>query len=256
MTEYEEVVLEIKKSLQVDDDDVRRISKLPQRSPEWMTARENRITGSRIGALIGMNQYQDADSALKDLLWGSTFTGNAATRRGTRLEPHAAKSLIRKMRALHGVDVNLAIPGLIVCKSDPIFAYSPDGVLVFGDGKKVLVEIKAPFNRKPYDIIPRQYFCQVQLGMWVMGLSECLFVQYCGEGNGVADDDKTLMSTITRNDNFIQNVMLPAANKFYYERFLPLKVAILQDKGTGSKIKKYQLFLRTSLEVGTSFPKC
>lgn len=225
--------------LQVTESDVRRICQLPQRSEEWMKAREGRITGSRIGSIIGLNPYQSVDQALCDLLWGSDFKGNAATRRGTELEPRAAESLLRVIRRDQDVKAEMAVPGLIVCLKDPIFAYSPDGVILFSDGRKVLVEIKVPFNRKPYDLMPKQYYCQMQLGMYVMDLSSCLFTQYCGEGKGAHEDCKTVIEEVKRNDQFIESRMLPLARKFYNERYLPMRS---QQLNFPQKVRKGQIF--------------
>ena len=210
-------------SLQVSDEDVVRICALPQRSDEWHVARENRITGSWVGGCIGASEYDTPDSVLKCMLWGSDFKGNAATRRGTAMEPFAQASLLRISKKQHSEHAELETPGLIVCKEDPIFAYSPDGILTLEHGRKVLVEIKAPFNRKPYGVTPRQYFAQIQLGMWVTGLAECLFVEYCGEGDD--DDTKTHVKTIKRDDTYINKRLLPLARAFYFQRFLPLKIS-------------------------------
>ena len=206
-------------SLQVSDEDVVRICALPQRSDEWHVARENRITGSRVGGCIGASEYDTPDSVLKCMLWGSDFKGNAATRRGTAMEPFAQASLLRISKKQHSEHAELETPGLIVCKEDPIFAYSPDGILTLEHGRKVLVEIKAPFNRKPYGVTPRQYFAQIQLGMWVTGLA----VEYCGEGDD--DDTKTHVKTIKRDDTYINKRLLPLARAFYFQRFLPLKIS-------------------------------
>ena len=210
-------------SLQVTDEDIVRICSLPQRSDEWHVARENRITGSRVGGCIGSSEYDTPDSVLKCMLWGSDFKGNAATRRGTAMEPFAQESLLRIAKKQYSEHAELATPGLIVCKDDPIFAYSPDGILTLDHGRKVLVEIKAPFNRKPYGVTPRQYFAQIQLGMWVTSLAECLFVEYCGEGDD--DDTKTYIKTIKRDDAYINDRLLPLAREFYFQRFLPLKIS-------------------------------
>ena len=129
-------------SLSVTDEDIRRISGLPQRSDEWHQARAGRITGSRVGGCIGSSEYDTPDSILKSMLWGSEFKGNAATRRGTEMEPVAQKSVSRIIKRDRDPGAELLLPGLIVCKSDPIFAYSPDGIIVFSNGSRCLIEIK------------------------------------------------------------------------------------------------------------------
>lgn len=227
-------------TLQVNENDVRRINSAPQRSKDWFEARESRITGSRIGACIGLSGYQTPDAVLHEMLWGSTFKGNAATRRGTEMEPYAAKALLKKLRAENKEQVDLAVPGLIVCQKEPIFAYSPDGIVLYkSSSSKDLVEIKTPFNRKPYDLIPKSYFCQVQLGMYVLGLNRCLFVQYLGEGREDETEECIKVVVIPRNEKFITQRLLPEARKFYFNRFVPMK---LQQFNKSSESKPLSLF--------------
>lgn len=202
-------------------DHVRLICSHPQRSPEWFSARQHRITGSKAGAAANMNEYESQDQLLRELLW-PTFVGNRACTNGVLMEPFAAKSLLRLERRKDS-GVQLAIPGLIVSVEEPIIAYSADGVLIYSDGTRKLVEIKTPVRRKPYSTVPLMYTCQIQLGMYILNLQSCLFVVYCGAGTpGV--DDNTHVTEIPRDNNFIKNLLLPRLREFYFKRYLPLRV--------------------------------
>jgi putative phage-type endonuclease len=233
---------EIVKGLKVTEKQVRKICNFPQRTPEWHEARKHRITGSRIGSAIGMNRYQTEDQLLSEMFW-PCFKGNPATQRGTRMEKFAAESILRITRRKTGnPKIQLAIPGLIVCQKEPIFAYSPDGVIIFPNGERLLLEIKAPFNRKPYPKVPPSYYCQVQLGMYVMNLDHTIFVMYCGEGV-VGDDSQTHILKIKRNEDFIQNILLPKARKFF-QRYTLLSICF--DRGL---LKTGQVYLPRGVKV-------
>ena len=202
-------------------DHVRLICSHPQRSTEWFASRQHRITGSKAGAAANMNEYESQDQLLRELLWPS-FVGNRACANGVLMEPFAAKSLLRLERRKDS-GVELAIPGLIVSVEEPIIAYSADGVLIYSDGTRKLVEIKTPVRRKPYSTVPLMYTCQMQLGMHILNLQSCLFVVYCGAGAPGVDDD-THVTEIPRDNKFIENLLLPRLREFYFKRYLPLRV--------------------------------
>jgi putative phage-type endonuclease len=231
-------------SLSVEEDDVRMICSYAQRSTEWFASRKHRLSGSICGAAIGLCPYSTPSQLLCDLFY-RTFNGNKYTERGTRLEPFAARSFLRKQKLEHGDDTNLAIPGLIVCKDFPFLAYSADGICLTPNGKKFLVEIKAPYSKKRYATIPRQYFCQVQLGMFVLDLEKCAFVQILSDGDSEEEDDEKLDITwIPRDDKFINGTLLPRLTRFFFQRYLPLAVLFQHGhlvKGISSVPEKYKV---------------
>ena len=217
-----EMQMQIVNRLRIEGpDEVRRICDYTQRTPEWFTAREHRITGSRAGTAARMNPYESPDKLLCELMWPN-FKGNAATRNGTKCEPFAAKSLLRIVR-LADPGAHLAIPGLIVSQKESFLAYSADGVLLFSDGTKKLVEIKTPVKRKPYTSLPPMYKCQIQLGMHILNLDACVFVTYCGTGRA-GRDDETHIQEFNRDEEFISNILLPRLRNFFFGRYLPLRV--------------------------------
>jgi len=227
----------------VGDEDIRRINSAPQRSQEWHAAREGRLTGSRAGTAIGKNPYESQDDLMRSMLGFTKFAGNAATRNGTKMEPFAAASFLRIMRARYGAGCQLGIPGLIVCKAHPYIAYSADGVVILEDGTRALIEIKAPFRKKVYPMTPPMYFAQMQLGMFVLNLSACYFVVYCGSG-GHTDDSNTHIEVIPRDNKYINETLLPGLNKFYFKRFLPMYICLKHNM-----LKNGQVYLPCGVRV-------
>jgi putative phage-type endonuclease len=213
-----------------DADHVRQICNYPQRSEEWLCARKGRMTGSRMGALIGMCPYSTADRALSEFLH-STFSGNKFTAHGTLCESYALKSFTRLERSKHPkhLKIDVAVPGLIVHEKMPMFAYSADMIIIFSpNGGRRLGEIKCPYFGKAYPRIPPQYMCQMQMGMYVLGIEECEFVVYTAKGpaeRNPKEDRKTFVTRVKRDNAFIFGRMLPRALKMYFKRYLPLQVA-------------------------------
>lgn len=115
--------------------------------------REGRITGSRIGAVLGLNPYQSRKKALQEMVRQALgmepeFTGNEATRHGQAMEPEVLRLYEAHIGAMtYGGGTFMLHP------EHDFLAVTPDG-LVFDDG---MVECKAPFrgvykhwSQKPY----------------------------------------------------------------------------------------------------------
>ena len=62
---------------------------MEQLSQEWFDARKGRVTGSQIGAILGVNPWSSTKDAMRSILGQSTFTGNVATEYGSRNEENA-----------------------------------------------------------------------------------------------------------------------------------------------------------------------
>ena len=76
-----------------------------QRTPEWFKQRKGRITGSVVGAALGVNPYMTPDALIRRLvrLWHgaeSEFNGNIATEYGTLHEPIAIMDYINRLAML------------------------------------------------------------------------------------------------------------------------------------------------------------
>lgn len=139
-----------------------------QRSPEWLALRETMLTASDAATAVGANPYESANALYIKKVGGRKFSGNAATERGTLLEP-IARDLYD---ARHGKKSHEI--GLVQHPQYPWLGGSPDGVTEDG----FLIEIKCPLTRKIEAFVPKHYVAQIQLNMEILDLEECDFIQY------------------------------------------------------------------------------
>lgn len=149
-----------------------------QRTQEWHEQRKLRITGSRVGGILGLSPWQTRDDVLRAMVREfhgaeSEFKGNPATDHGNANEQRAVLAFMRET-------------GLNVEKCG-FFPYgdrmgaSPDGLT---DDVGVL-EIKVPFGLrnepkakfKPLSEQPH-YAAQVQMEMLSAGRKHAYFAQY------------------------------------------------------------------------------
>ena len=144
--------------------------KLPeQRSSEWYKMRENMITASDFGAILGHSKYDSRNSVLKKKCGlGPPFKGNKFTRWGVKYEEVATDIY----RFLHKTEV-LEF-GCIPHPKHSFLGASPDGITPDG----VMLEIKVPYTRDfKKDDIPPHYYDQMQGQLEVCNLDECDFLQ-------------------------------------------------------------------------------
>ena len=136
---------------------------MKQRSPEWYEARKGKITGSRIGAILGLSPFQTRDDVMRQMVreWHNAepeFIGNVATQWGVDHEDVARQAY--EAHSGHFVEA----VGLIQHPDYDFLAVSPDG-LIDADGG---LEIKCPYSAretgsfKPLDQQPH-YQAQIQL---------------------------------------------------------------------------------------------
>jgi putative phage-type endonuclease len=145
-----------------------------QRSPEWLALRETMLTASDAATACGANPYESPESLYIKKVGGRKFSGNAATERGTVLEP-IARDLYdaRHNKKSHEI-------GLVQHPLYPWLGGSADGITECGR----LIEIKCPLTRKIEPTVPKHYIAQIQLNMEILDLEECDFIQYRpGEGD-------------------------------------------------------------------------
>lgn len=141
--------------------------------------RVGRITGSRVGAILGLNPYSTRADVLREMVrehFGAEreFTGNAATDYGTEMEPTA----LHEYEKQRGV-MTYGGGELVIHPVHGFLAVTPDG-RVAHDG---MVECKAPYSgtyrhwqEKPY------YEAQMRLQLECDGREWCDFVVLDREG--------------------------------------------------------------------------
>lgn len=141
-----------------------------QRTDDWQAQRTGRITGSRVGAILGLSKYRTRDDVLREMVrqaMGAApeFAGNEATRYG---EEHEADA-INAYEQRYGVLVEPS--ALIVHPLHDWMAASPDGLV----GAHGMIEVKCPMRAK-YTKPSEEYVAQMQMQMECAGRDWCDFV--------------------------------------------------------------------------------
>lgn len=165
----------------------------PQRSEAWFESRKGRVTGSRVGAILGGNPYQSRQDVLREMVreWYGVereFSGNAATRYGTKHEDDARRAYEFET----GNDVELV--GLVVHPEVEWLAASPDGLI----GDLGAVEFKCPY-RGLHCEIASHYYHQMQLVM------ACTQTEWCDFYEWTPDD--TYHERVPRDPDWLERVM-------------------------------------------------
>lgn len=169
-----------------------------QRSPEWYSARWERMTASDVATGLTIteldlhlekqnvfclkdnqrrigrpcNPYQNVLSLIRKKVGQDSFTGNKFTRWGQTYEPIATEIYERRNNTkVHEF-------GLLLHPTYNLGA-SPDGIT--DDG--TMLEIKCPYTREITGITPNYYWIQMQIQLEVCDLEicdflECSFQQY------------------------------------------------------------------------------
>lgn len=153
---------------------------MEQRSAEWFAARKGRITGSAIGAILGLSPFSTPADVMRRMVRDyhgepSDFKGNVATEYGQQNEP-AAVADYELESGLKVVDV-----GFIVHPSFDWLGASPDS-FVSDDG---VLEVKCPFGKR-HDVEEsflsaaeqQGYYAQMQYEMFCTGRNWCDFYQW------------------------------------------------------------------------------
>lgn len=166
-----------------------------QKSSEWFSKRVSKVTGSNVGAILGLNPYKTQDDVLRQMVREyhgaeSEFQGNQATSWGSFNEAGAQAEY--EMETGNKVEET----GFHVHPEYDWLGASPDG-LVNGYG---VLEIKCPYGQR--DKNPPQfktaeeqphYWSQMQIEMACTGTDYCDFYQWAPHGSKLEyvqrDDD-------------------------------------------------------------------
>jgi len=148
---------------------------MEQLSQEWFDARKGRVTGSQIGAILGVNPWSSTKDAMRSILGQSTFTGNVATEYGSRNEENA----VFDFELETGITIKEC--GFIVHPEYNWLGASPDGLI----GADAIAEIKCPFGlrEKPDPEFKSlahmpHYYAQVQYEMFCSERTTAYFIQW------------------------------------------------------------------------------
>ncbi len=181
------------------------IDDLEQGSMEWLNWRRGVIGASDAATIMGENPWASSRMLLEEKLGQRrTFSGNAATREGNKLEEFGRASLEKKYR--HKI-----MPTVVQDSQDPFFAASLDGI----DSSKTRVyEIKCGLKsyEKTRDTgkVPDYYVAQLQHMMMVTQLNSLIFAAYRPEEElisfEVERDERYIKRLRKKEFNFIQEL--------------------------------------------------
>jgi putative phage-type endonuclease len=151
---------------------------MEQRSQEWFEQRKSRITGSRVGAILGLSPWQKPADVLRAMVREyhgaeTEFTGNPATEHGNNNEQRAMLAFMRES--------GLGVEQCGFFAYGELMGASPDGLTDDGG----VLELKVPFglrNEQEAKFKPLSeqlhYSCQVQMEMLAAGRKHAYFAQY------------------------------------------------------------------------------
>lgn len=130
----------------------------------WLKARARGVTATDIAKL---STPRSIETAARDKLYGSRFTGNAFTEHGKAREPEIAAWVL----AEYGIHPSSA---LFHAEQDLRHLATPDGAVLREDGRLELSEIKT--TNKAWRSIPRNYLRQIWWQQYVLGAERTLMV--------------------------------------------------------------------------------
>ena len=171
---------------------LRRIPQHEQRSDAWFKQRENKLTSSDAGTVLGLNPYEKPVSVLfKKCGHGKKFKGNKTTQWGQDHEDEAIGEYCKAMgKRNHDFGLldfdDVDRPDDVHSRDKypdgiPWMAGSTDGVAEDLGGKEglILLEVKCPPKRAiKYGECPKYYYPQVQLNMAILNIEKADFIEY------------------------------------------------------------------------------
>lgn len=181
---------------------------IEQRSPEWFEMRRRRVTGSNVGAILGLSPFATRADVMRmmvrDALGApSEFTGNVATQWGEQNEDGA--------RFEFEIETGLTVDKAGFYTYEDWLGASPDGFL----GETGLWECKCPYGiRKDAEpafksiIDAPHYYAQMQIQMFVANRPYCYFYQWTPNGT---------KTEVVELDKKWLNENLPVLKQFYAE---------------------------------------
>jgi len=188
---------------------------IEQRTTAWHEQRKGRVTGSMVGAILGLSPYMTRADAMRTMIRAaigapSEFTGNVATEYGTMNE---AGALIEFQ-----METELHVTPAPFVMHDDWLGASPDGFCSDGG----LVEVKCPYglrnDKQPAFKAPHEqphYVAQMQVQMLVTGTTHCHFWQWSRHGTSlhrVAFDQAWIDENLPRLRQFHAEFLEELAN--------------------------------------------
>lgn len=162
---------------------------MEQKSEEWFEARRGKLTGSEVGAALGVNPWKTPEALIRQMVRAyhgadTEFTGNIATEYGENHEPLALMDYLGKTGNL------VEECGFFVHPEYSWIGATPDGIIDH-DG---MVEVKSPYslrNKKGNDLVFKtakvqpHYYAQMQVEMACSGREWVDFYQWAAHGDSI-----------------------------------------------------------------------
>lgn len=158
---------------------------MEQRTQEWFEARSRKLTGSNIGAALGLSPYKTPSDLIRQMVRDyhgaeSEFKGNIATEYGSLHEPLALMEFMGKTGHM------TEECGFFVHSEHDWLGASPDGLI----GDDALVEVKCPFSARSTGVFKAaheqpHYYAQMQMELACAGRKKAYFYQWSSKGDSL-----------------------------------------------------------------------
>ena len=191
---------------------------IAQRTAEWRAQRKLRLTGSRIGAILGQSPWQKPDDVIREMVreyhdQPSEFVTNPAVEHGNNNEQRALLCFMRK--------TGLQVDECGFFEYGDRMGASPDGLTSDGG----VLELKVPFGLRnqqeaQFKTLADQphYHSQVMMEMLSAGRNHAYFAQYVApKGDPLGFDyvpEQMSIERVELDQSWIDTV-LPELDAFY-----------------------------------------
>jgi putative phage-type endonuclease len=214
---------------------------IKQLSNEWFEQRKMRITGSNVGAILGVDPFRKPADVMRAMVRAangaeSEFTGNVATEWGTFQEQNAKAEL----EMYHDLEVEET--GFHVHPEHDWLGASPDG---FAHDRKAVVEIKCPYyirnDKEPvFKTVEEQphYYAQMQIEMYCTDTELCWFYQWTPYGGclePVVFDPRWMDENFEKLSDFLFDFLEALRDP---EKYLEDKVKVIDESEIAEQYKR------------------
>lgn len=216
----------------------------------WLAARTKGIGGSDIGPICGVSPFTSARQVYlnkTDQFTEAMKPSEAAQERmrfGHLLEPIVADEFARRtkdeIKAIHTINATL-------CHKDfPWALANIDRLIEYADGTLGILECKttSEYNNDDWDRgdIMLTYIYQLNWYLWILGLEKGAFACLVG-GNKFYHYD------VWRNDELLNETIIPAAKSFWFDNVLKLQEPPMQASDTDFANTTYKSVVKNSEKV-------
>lgn len=211
----------------------------------WLKARTRGIGGSDVGAICGVSPFTSARQIYlnKTGQFQDALKPNEAAKErmhfGHMLEPIVADEYAQRT----GNKI-IAVNATLVHKDYPWALANVDRLIVDDDGRPAgILECKttSEYMNEEWESgeILMSYIYQLNWYLWILGLEKGAFACLVG-GN------KFYYYDMFRNDELLENTIIPAAKKFWFENVLALKEPEMQSTDTEFANSIYSTVIKNS----------